>query len=1381
MIIRDIGIMKKLFGLIVLCALTLLCASCQEDITAEIDANEVKVSFSVKTDVLQTKAIADASNIDILHWEIYPEDIENAAAPLMKSFVRKQEGQDEFHLELTLVSQQKYNFVFWAQVEREEGKEHYDISDLRNVRIKSYKDELANDESRAAFFAYRTFDLTDPLQETVILRRPFSQLNFGAETYDISSLNLSQALKVEHSQVTVTGLGKSFNTIDGIGQGDTTVTFAKAPTPNGDVDATEKKLVVNDNSYYWLGMNYLIVNGESDNVNVDMTFHTNHGDVSLAVDNVPVKENYRTNIIGNLLTSEATFKIVVDERFRQPDIIVDEEGDTGGSGLPSMDFYITEDGDDLIYTVYTFEGLEEWRQAAHQDALDDTDRRIHLVLGADIIVEYIDGEPNWTPVGTYEHPYDGTVDGAGHYISNLSIDTEDGPAGFIGAWSGEDGAIAAQNLTFRDIHINSSNGYGTGAVIGYGHKRYVIKNCHVKGGSISGIGGGPVGGLFGGGFESGFGGNNSGFGGMAIDCSTSASIITSIYTYYVGGIGGFGSAVNCTNRGSIHSQGYYIGGIVGGSRGNVNGNENYGKLTGGTYVGGIVGGLEDGELENNSNYGDVYGSEEDKLGGIYGYLGETASQGGNVYQCVVKVIVIDQDYTVKQEKEVTTYTVYTAEGLEAWRAAALQNALDKKSDMVNLLLAADIELPEVEEGNSNWTPLGTTSNPYNGFVDGGGYTISNLTIVGTDNVGFIGVASIDDAVAVKNLKLANVKISGNKNVAAIVGQVTNDGEVENCHVLSGAVVGTGNYVAGILGYTDVYGCVYNSSNAADISGASYVGGVSGRARTTSCENRGNITGTGSNVGGVYGLYTYGSTSYNNNYGKVSGHNNVGGIAGNGSSSYSYNEGDVVGNDYVAGIVASLSTNISELGASVNKGNVKGRNYVAGILAESRNSIGDCTNEGRIEGRMYVAGIVAHWYSRTGYSNNILARCENKGDVTGISYVSGLVSYLTGTYNCNIVNNTNNASVTGEDKVAAFLAYNENSNVINNTNTGDITGYFDVAHFVAAFNKSYSPDTVTGNVSTGELRILQNNDYKRTFEVNAVSYVVYTQKGFEAWAAEARQCVEDGYACNLTLETDVVLAVPSSDESNWTPLGTENKKFKGDIDARNHCIYNLTIKDSRDGMGFIGYISSGSIKNLKLANVNIVQSTTNNYNYVGAVAAYSTVAIENCHVLSGTIVGLDDWVGGISGYCEKTITNCTNYASITGAELGYSTNGYVGGIVGEGKVAQCENFGNVTGYMRYTGGCTGEGNASECKNHGDVTQCGKNRYVGGISGYGTVEQSENKGTVSGYSYVGGLTGRGNVTYSVNSGDVIGTYSNIGEYTGNGTAQGCTNTGTVTGAN
>ena len=1076
--------MKKLFGLIVLCALTLLCASCQEDITAEIDANEVKVSFSVKTDVLQTKAIADASNIDILHWEIYPEDIENAAAPLMKSFVRKQEGQDEFHLELTLVSQQKYNFVFWAQVEREEGKEHYDISDLRNVRIKSYKDELANDESRAAFFAYRTFDLTNPLKETVVLKRPFSQLNFGTETYDVSSLNLSQALKVEYSQVTVAGLGKSFNTIEGIGQGDTTVTFAKAPTPNGDIDALEQKLVVNDIPYYWLGMNYLIVNGESDNVNVDVIFHTNHGDVSLGVDNVPVKENYRTNIIGNLLTTEATFKIVVDERFRQPDIIVGDEGneggegdegDEGGSELPSKDFYITEDGDDLIYTVYTFEGLEAWRQAA------------------------------------------------------------------------------------------------------------------------------------------------------------------------------------------------------------------------------------------------------------------------------------------------------------------LQNALDKKSDMVNLLLAADIELPEVEEGNSNWTPLGTTSNPYNGFVDGGGYTISNLTIVGTDNVGFIGVASIDDAVAVKNLKLANVKISGNKNVAAIVGQVTNDGEVENCHVLSGAVVGTGNYVAGILGYTDVYGCVYNSSNAADISGASYVGGVSGRARATSCENRGNITGTGSNVGGVYGLYTYGSTSYNNNYGKVSGHNNVGGIAGNGSSSYSYNEGDVVGNDYVAGIVASLSTNISELGASVNKGNVKGRNYVAGILAESKHSIGDCTNEGRIEGRMYVAGIVAKWHSRTGYSNNILARCENKGDVTGISYVSGLVSYLTGTHNCNIINNTNNASVTGEDKVAAFLAYNENSNVINNTNTGDITGYFDVAHFVAAFNKSYSPDTVTGNVSTGELRILQNNDYKRICDINSVSYVAYTQKGFEAWASEARQCVEDGYACNLTLETDVVLAVPSSDESNWTPLGTENKKFKGDIDARNHCIYNLTIKDSRDGMGFIGYISSGSIKNLKLANVNIVQSTTNNYNYVGAVAAYSTVAIENCHVLSGTIIGLDDWVGGISGYCEKTITNCTNYASITGAELGYSTNGYVGGIVGEGKVAQCENFGNVTGYMRYTGGCTGEGNASECKNHGDVTQCGKNRYVGGISGYGTVEQSENKGTVSGYSYVGGLTGRGNVTDSVNSGDVIGTDSNIGEYTGNGTAQGCTNTGTVTGAN
>lgn len=313
---------RKFCSLATMYAVILLSGSCQKEVTEVIDDSGAKVTFTVNTDNMVTKAIADGSNIDILHWEIYDEDVLTAAGPLAEGSVKDSDGDGKFTLDLALIRNQTYHFIFWAQVDREQGKEHYDVSDLREVGIKTYDDELANDESRAAFFAYKVLYVSQNSNETVTLYRPFAQLNLGTEHYDISSLNLTGPLKVNFSEVQVAGVAEAFNTIKGVGVGSQTVLFQKAATPNGDDDAVDKLLEVNGSRYYWLGMNYLIVNGDSGNVDVDMIFHTSHGDVDLSIDNVPVKENFRTNIVGDLLTTTAVFKIMVDDSFQQPDITV---------------------------------------------------------------------------------------------------------------------------------------------------------------------------------------------------------------------------------------------------------------------------------------------------------------------------------------------------------------------------------------------------------------------------------------------------------------------------------------------------------------------------------------------------------------------------------------------------------------------------------------------------------------------------------------------------------------------------------------------------------------------------------------------------------------------------------------------------------------------------------------------------------------------------------------------------------------------------------------------------------------------------------------------------------------------------------------------------
>ena len=317
--------MKKILLLAALAAAVFTVGSCQKEI-AYLDG-DTKVTFEVSTGDIATKTIADGTNISVLHWELYGADIRTAQAPYGEDTVVDTDGDKKFTVELTLVADQDYNIVFWA--ETEDGQAHYVTDDLRSVKIKSYTDETANDESRAAFFATYAFhpQSGQSINETITLYRPFSQINLGATNYD-TSLNLVNGGKiiVESTEMTVSKIADSFNTIDGVGETSAsfngTVTFAAAATPNGAADQTDKLLSVNGEPYYWVGMNYLIVEGNSDAVTVDVTLNTNMGVVSHSVGNVPVKENYRTNILGDFLTTGAKFNIVVDERFQQPDEVV---------------------------------------------------------------------------------------------------------------------------------------------------------------------------------------------------------------------------------------------------------------------------------------------------------------------------------------------------------------------------------------------------------------------------------------------------------------------------------------------------------------------------------------------------------------------------------------------------------------------------------------------------------------------------------------------------------------------------------------------------------------------------------------------------------------------------------------------------------------------------------------------------------------------------------------------------------------------------------------------------------------------------------------------------------------------------------------------------
>ena len=190
----------------------------------------------------------------------------------------------------------------------------------------------------------------------------------------------------------------------------------------------------------------------------------------------------------------------------------------------------------------------------------------------------------------------------------------------------------------------------------------------------------------------------------------------------------------------------------------------------------------------------------------------------------------DLDYIY--DSNTKTYTVYNADGLLAW------NEVAQKDRSINCTLNADIDLT-----GKDWTPIGTSSgNSYTGTFDGGGHTITGLTV--TTNDQFVGLFGyLNSAGTVKNVVMEGIQITSNHMFGCTGGVVGYSwGTIENCSV-SGSVSGT-MCVGGVVG-TQWVGSITGCSSSATVKGTVDVGGVAGQtdlgATLTACYATGNVT------------------------------------------------------------------------------------------------------------------------------------------------------------------------------------------------------------------------------------------------------------------------------------------------------------------------------------------------------------------------------------------------------------------------------------------------------------------------------------------------------------------------------------------------------------
>lgn len=295
-------------------AMALLAMGCGKEQVAEVpDGQMVDVTFTAALPgEMATKAIGDGQTAKTLYVSVYENDDAKKKLDLDKTATF---SDLKTQVTFSLVKGKTYNFVFWAQAA--EGAP-YDVTDLKNIKI-SYEGAEANDEKRDAFYAIRKeLKVNGALTETIKLYRPFAQVNFGTADYEAA---VAAGVEPVKSVFTATDVATIFDTFEAEGkEAKDVVTFTESALPG-------ETLVTKAGDYKWMTMNYILPMGKQDAKhisNVTAEFIPETGiTVKASSPQTPVQNNYRTNILGNLLTSQVIFNIEIVPIFNEPDNDID--------------------------------------------------------------------------------------------------------------------------------------------------------------------------------------------------------------------------------------------------------------------------------------------------------------------------------------------------------------------------------------------------------------------------------------------------------------------------------------------------------------------------------------------------------------------------------------------------------------------------------------------------------------------------------------------------------------------------------------------------------------------------------------------------------------------------------------------------------------------------------------------------------------------------------------------------------------------------------------------------------------------------------------------------------------------------------------------------
>ncbi|WP_302366378.1 DUF6562 domain-containing protein [uncultured Alistipes sp.] len=307
--------MKRLFLFLAVAGLMATTACSRDEMESAGMNGDGVVTFSARLpEQLQTRSMGDGQTARKLNYAVYAA---GEQTPLLTS---ESEGAPavEFtdlkaQLTLRLTTGKSYDVLFWADAYGQKDESNpYKVDYQAQTVTVDYAAAESNDESRDAFFGSVTgMKVTGAMSQDVTLVRPFAQVNVGTDDLEEAVAGGLQSAALATS-MSATNVPTTLNLLNGTTMGSTSVDFASHAVPT-------ESLVVSGRTYTYLAMNYLLMGADKTTTNIAFAFTDGATTGNLTFSNVPVQRNYRTNIIGSVLTGDVDFDIDIDPGFGEPD------------------------------------------------------------------------------------------------------------------------------------------------------------------------------------------------------------------------------------------------------------------------------------------------------------------------------------------------------------------------------------------------------------------------------------------------------------------------------------------------------------------------------------------------------------------------------------------------------------------------------------------------------------------------------------------------------------------------------------------------------------------------------------------------------------------------------------------------------------------------------------------------------------------------------------------------------------------------------------------------------------------------------------------------------------------------------------------------------